>query len=100
MFENWNWENPVETCKSKKDGIMKTFNLTEKEFLLVLYWFENEPDFDGTEEVPVRSIKDIDKKEGEGNYVVTSTRFAMGVEFARQGGFDLKETNTLSRNNG
>ncbi len=81
----------IPTIKNKQEEIMGTFNLSEKEFSLFLYYFENEPPLDGGDYEPVTVLKDIYKDMNEENSVVVSDRFFCGLEYARIGGFDLNE---------
>ena len=74
----------------KQDYIMDTFNLDEKEFSLMLHYYENEPTLDGRENEPVKVLKDIDGDGSDDNTMVVSDRFCCGLEYARMGGFDLK----------
>ena len=76
---------------SKQESIMNDFKITEKEFGLILYWFENEPTQDSKSNEPIAVVKDLDGEDVEDNYIVVSCRMSDAIDYARGGGFDLKE---------
>ena len=80
---------------NKKKKILETYNLTEKEFGYMVYWFKNEPPLDGEEDNPVLVSKDSTKPykgcvtgldDDKGNATWVSNRFALGLKYARSHG--------------
>ena len=93
----------VQIVMNKEDFIKKKFHLNDKEFGLLVHWFNNEPKFDGRENDMVPVTLNINfnhdayhKLEDVENYIVVPKRLSDGIEYARQGGFDLDDLNMIN----
>ena len=73
---------------NKQEFLMKTFCLNEKQFSLILYWFENEPSLDKSDNTPVLVVKDLNKPSTKDNLELVSIRIADSIEYARQSSSD------------
>ncbi len=75
---------------NKRDWLMKTFCLDEKQFSLIEYWFKSEPSLDKNDNTPVAVIKDENKPPTKDNLEWVSIRVADAIGYARTGGFGIK----------
>ena len=73
---------------NKKENLMKTFHLNDKQFSLILHWFENEPSLDKNDNTPVLVVKDVSKPSTKDNIEWLSIRIADSIKYARQDRFD------------
>ena len=88
-FTNEAKGNMTQFILNKRDELMSKYCLDDEQFALMLHWFKNEPKLDEDDNTPVLIVLDESKEAKGKNIEYVSIRFADGLEYARQGGFEI-----------